>query len=257
MKRHDLVIIGGGTGGLVSALIAAAVGARVALIERGRTGGDCLWTGCVPSKTLIATAAAAQVMRTADRLGLTPVEPSVDFAAVMRRVRNAIAAIQPQDSVERLRDAGVEVISADARFTGPHRIRAGDRELRWRAAIIATGSEPVIPSLEGLSDADPLTTDTVWHLDQLPARLLLMGGGPVGCELAQALARLGAQVTIVETASRLLLKEEPRASDFIREQLEKEGINVRLGAQPRRVTGEDDRFRLEFDETDQPVIFDR
>ncbi|MGH2928044.1 MAG: dihydrolipoyl dehydrogenase family protein, partial [Solirubrobacteraceae bacterium] len=237
--------------------IAAALGARVALIERGRTGGDCLWTGCVPSKTLIATAAAAHTMRTADQLGLTPVEPSVDFAAVMRRVRDAIAAIEPQDSVERLRDAGVEVISADARFTGPHRIRAGDRELRWRAAIIATGSEPVIPSLEGLSDADPLTTDTVWHLDQLPARLLLMGGGPVGCELAQAFARLGAQVTIVETASRLLLKEEPRASDFIREQLEKEGIDVRLGAQPRRVTGEDDRFRLEFDETDQPVIFDR
>ena len=251
------MIIGGGTGGLVSAFIAAQIGARVALIERGRTGGDCLWTGCVPSKTLIATAAAAHTIRTADQLGLSATDPVVDFPSVMRRVRDVIATIEPQDSVERLRDAGIEVIPAVGRFTGPHRIRAGERDLHWRTAIIATGSEPVLPELDGLEDADPMSTETVWQLDDLPQRLLVLGGGPVGCELAQAFGRLGAQVTIVEMAPRLLLKEEPRASQLIRERLEHEGITVRLNAHPRRVTGGAGGHRLEFEDNDETVMFDR
>ena len=229
-RRYDLVILGGGTGGLVAAQIAAAVGARVALLERERTGGDCLWTGCVPSKSLIASAAAAHRMRHAHELGLAAVEPEIDFARVMERVWRVIHTIEPHDSPEHLRAAGVEVIEADARFTGPGRIEACGRELRWRSAIIATGSEPVVPPIDGLADARPLTTDTVWDLRELPARLLVLGGAPIGCELAQALTRLGAQVTVVEMTDRLLIKKDPQAGELIRSRLESEGVRVLLGA---------------------------
>ena len=257
MKLHDLVIVGGGTGGLVSALIAAPLGARVALVERGRTGGDCLWTGCVPSKTLLASAHAAHTMRTADALGLTPVQPTIDFEAVMGRIRDVIAIIEPADSPERLRAAGVEVIAADAQFTGPHTIQCGDRELRFRAAIIATGSEPVLPPLDGLEDADPLTTDSIWQLKNQPRRLLILGGGPIGCEIAQAFTRLGSEVTIVETAQRLLLKEEPEAGDLILEQLRREGVTVRLDARPSNISHGDAGGQLEFADAKPPVDFDR
>ncbi len=257
MRRHDLAIVGGGTGGLVSAQIAAALGARVALVERARTGGDCLWTGCVPSKTLLASAQAAHTMRTAGRLGLTPVEPTIDFDAIMRRIREVIARIEPADSAERLRKAGVEVIAADAHFTGPHTLRCGDREVSFRAAIIATGSEPTLPPIDGLEEADPLTTDTIWQLEVQPRRLLILGGGPIGCELAQAFARLGSEVTIVETASRLLLKEEPEAGDLIAEQLRHEGVTILLDARPRSIAREGGGLRLELGTDGSPVGFDR
>lgn len=224
------MIVGGGTGGLVCALLAAALGARVALVERDRVGGDCLWHGCVPSKTLIASAAAAHTLSSAAQFGLEPVQARVDFQAVMRRVRDVQARLEQIDSAQRLRDAGVELIGAQARFIAPHRIRAGTRELRFRAAIIATGSEPVVPDVDGLAATDPLTTDTLWRLERLPRRLLILGGGPVGCELAQAFSRLGAHVTLVELAPRLLLKEEPRAAELIAAQLEREGVSVQLGA---------------------------
>ena len=227
--RYDLVVLGGGTAGLVSSLIAAGAGARVALIERERTGGDCLWTGCVPSKSLIAVAALAHRMRHADTVGLAPVDPTIDFGRVMGHVSHAIATIAPHDSPERLRAAGVEVIQAQGRFSAPGRIDAAGRTLRWRTAIIATGSRPIIPPVDGLAQADPLTTDSVWDLRELPGRLVVLGGGPIGCELAQALARLGAHVTIVELADRLLVKEEPRASALITERLHGEGIDVRTG----------------------------
>jgi len=141
-RRYDLVVLGGGTGGLVAAQIAAGIGARVALVERDRTGGDCLWTGCVPSKSLIASATAAHRMRHADELGLPAIDPKIDFARVMERVWRVIHTIAPQDSPEHLRAAGVEVIEADGRFTGPGRIEAGGRELRWRSAIIAPAQSP-------------------------------------------------------------------------------------------------------------------
>lgn len=255
--RYDLVILGGGTGGLVAARIAAWIGARVVLIERDRTGGDCLWTGCVPSKSLIASAAAAHQLRHASELGLQAVEPQVDFARVMERVRRVICAIEPQDSPERLRSAGIEVIQADGRFTAPGRIEAGGRELRWRAAIIASGSAPALPAIDGLAQARPLTTDTVWTLSESPGRLLVIGGGPIGCELAQALNRLGVRVTIVETAERLLLKEEPAASELIRGRLEREGVQVLLGARPAAVRAGEDAYELIFEDRPDPVVFDR
>jgi pyruvate/2-oxoglutarate dehydrogenase complex dihydrolipoamide dehydrogenase (E3) component len=236
-RRYDLVVLGGGTGGLVSSLIAAGAGARVALVERERTGGDCLWTGCVPSKSLVAAAGLAHRMRHADKVGLEPVDPAIDFGRVMDHVWGAIRTIEPHDSPQRLRAAGVEVIEAYGRFTAPGRIEAGGRELRWRAAIIATGSRPAIPAIRGLETIDPLTTETLWDLRELPARLVVLGGGPVGCELGQAFARLGAHVTLVELADRLLLKEEPRASELIAQRLAGEGVDVRLGAAATALRG--------------------
>lgn len=168
-----------------------------------------------------------------------------------------IHAIEPHDSPEHLRAAGVEVIEGDARFTGPGRIEAGGRELRWRSAIIATGSEPVVPPIDGLAEARPLSTDTVWDLRELPARLLVLGGGPIGCELTQALARLGAEVTVVEMADRLLIKEEPQASELIRARLESEGVRVRLGARAVAVAHVAGGYELALDGDRSPVGFDR
>lgn len=256
-RRYDLVVLGGGTGGLVSALIAAGTGARVALIEREHTGGDCLWTGCVPSKSLIAAASLAHRMRHATAVGLTAFEPEIDFAAVMEHVHDAIRTIEPQDSPERLRAEGVEVIHASGRFMGPGSIDADGRELRWRSAIIATGSNPAIPPILGLDDAGPLTTDTLWELRQLPQRLALLGGGPVGCELAQAFARLGSQVTVIEMADRLLLKEEPRASELIAARLRGEGVEIRLGEPAAEVRRAGSGHELAVEGSGEGVAFDR
>ncbi len=258
--RYDLVVVGGGTAGLVSALIAAGAGARVALIERDRTGGDCLWTGCVPSKSLIAAAGLAHRIRHADAVGLTPSEPVIDYARVMDHVHDAIRTIQPHDSPQRLRAAGVEVIPANARFNGPGRMRADGRELRWRAAIIATGSSPLTPPIPGLADSEPLNTDTVWDLRELPRRLVVLGGGPIGCELGQAFARLGSHVTIVEQAKRLLVNEEPRAAELIAARLTAEGIDVRLGSRALEVgaCGDGTReLRLDGSPTPDAIVFDR
>jgi len=219
----------------VASLIAARAGARVALIERDRVGGDCLWTGCVPSKSLLAAAELAHRMRHADAVGLAPHEPQVDFGRVMGHVERAIATIEPQDSPERLRREGVDVIEAEGRFEGPGVIAAGGRWLRWRRAIVATGSSPSLPPVDGLAAAEPLTTDTIWRLRALPERLVVLGGGPIGCELGQALARLGARVTVVELADRLLLKEEPRASRLIAERLREDGVDVRVRRRALRV----------------------
>jgi pyruvate/2-oxoglutarate dehydrogenase complex dihydrolipoamide dehydrogenase (E3) component len=246
------VVIGAGTGGLVCALIAAGAGARVALIERARTGGDCLWTGCVPSKALIAAAGLAHRMRYADAVGLAPHEPEIDFARVMSHVRGAQRRIAPQDSPERLRRDGVEVINADARFLAPGRVGAGNRVLSCRAAIIATGSEPVLPPIPGLGDAEPLTSKNLWELAELPGRLVMLGGGPVGCELGQAFARLGSRVTIVEMAPRLLPGEEPAASRLIEERLRADGVDVRAGVSAEAVI--DGRLQLS---SGDPAAFDQ
>ncbi|MHB8657332.1 MAG: dihydrolipoyl dehydrogenase family protein [Solirubrobacteraceae bacterium] len=228
-RRYDLVVLGGGTGGLVSSLIAAGAGARVALIERARTGGDCLWTGCVPSKSLLAAAGLAHRMRRADAVGLVPVEPEIDLARVMNHVWRSIRTIEPHDSPERLGAAGIEVIHGDGTFSGPGRICVAGRELRTRATIIATGSGPSLPPIPGLADADPLTSDNVWEMRALPRRLVVLGGGPLGCELGQAFARLGSRVTIIETGDRLLPREEQRAGELIAARLRGEGLELHLG----------------------------
>jgi len=244
-RGYDLVIVGGGTAGIIAAKTAGRLGARVVLVERDRTGGDCLWTGCVPSKSLLAAAHAAHRMRTAGRFGLTPVDPAVDFAAVMAYVRGAIERIEPVDSPAALSAAGVEVVAGTAEFIGPAELRVGGRQLRFRHALIATGSTPTLPQVPGLPDADPLTSDTVWELDTLPERLAVIGGGPVGCELAQAFARLGAKVTMVE-AGRLIPREEPLAGATLSAALSAEGIGVRTSTTVTRVVRHEGGARLEL-----------
>jgi pyruvate/2-oxoglutarate dehydrogenase complex dihydrolipoamide dehydrogenase (E3) component len=258
--RYDLVILGGGTAGLVSAFVAAGVGARVALVERDRTGGDCLWTGCVPSKSLIAAARAAHRMRHADAVGLAPVEPAIDFARVMDRVHAVIAEIEPHDSPARLRDAGVEVIVGKGHFVDGSTIQADGRRLRFASAIVATGSEPALPPVSGLTGADVLTTESVWALRELPGRLVVLGGGPIGCELGQAFARLGVSVTLVELADRLLLKEEPDAGALIARRLVADGVDVRLGTRAVEVLrpeGAPGQLVLDVDGERDTVTFDR
>jgi pyruvate/2-oxoglutarate dehydrogenase complex dihydrolipoamide dehydrogenase (E3) component len=227
--RYDLVVLGGGTAGLIASLYAARVSARVALVEQAeQPGGDCLFTGCVPSKSLIASARLAHEMRTAGRLGLEPAEPRIDFAQVMERIQKVIRQAGVRDSAEHLEAEGVEVIRAFGRFARPGVVDAGGRELRFRAAIIATGSRPALPPIPGLAEAEPLTSETVWDLRELPPRLAVVGGGATGCELGQALARLGSRVQIVEAAPMLLPREDPEAGRFLADTLTAEGVGVHL-----------------------------
>ncbi|WP_018255287.1 dihydrolipoyl dehydrogenase family protein [Salinispora mooreana] len=241
MEEWDLAVLGGGTAGLVAAKTAGRFGARVLLVEAARTGGDCLWTGCVPSKSLIAAAHAAHAVRTADRYGVQTGPPKVDDAAVLAHVRSSITRIEPVDSPATISAAGATVVAGRAQFTGPGTLQitddAGTRPARFRWALIATGAAPALPTVPGLAEADPLTTDTLWDLTELPRRLAILGGGPIGCELGQALARLGVEVTLVELADRLLTKEEPEAGALIAERLRAEGVTVMTGTDVNRAAG--------------------
>ncbi len=237
----DLLVIGGGTAGLVAAKTAAGFGATALLVEAYRMGGDCLWTGCVPSKSLIAVAAAAHDARAARRFGVTATDVRVDFAAAMRHVHAAMHEIEPVDSVEATEAAGALVVIGRARFTGPRTAEIDGRPIRFAHAVIATGSAPDVPELPGLHGVDALTSDSVWELDALPERLVVLGGGAIGCELGQAFARLGAQVTLVQRNERLLPKEDPDASALIAAALAADGVDVRLATTVERVEGADDR----------------
>lgn len=233
----DLLVIGGGTAGIVGAKTAARLGARVALIERHRTGGDCLWSGCVPSKALLAAAGRAAGSRRTSDLGVRSSPAEVDFAAVMRHVRATIAAIEPQDSPEALWAAGVHVIHGDAVFTGPRSVEVAGEQVTFRHALIATGATPAVPPVPGLAEAGPLTSDTVWELEALPGRLVVMGGGSIGAELGQAFARLGSQVTIVEAAPRLMPREDADAAALVQAALERDGVEVLTGHRAIGVSG--------------------
>ncbi|MFV2090467.1 MAG: FAD-dependent oxidoreductase, partial [Pseudomonadales bacterium] len=191
---NNLIVIGAGSAGLIAALIATTVKARVTLVERDRMGGDCLNTGCVPSKSLIRAARLAHEIRHADRFGIAATEPQVNFPEVMARIREVIATIEPKDSVARYRELGVDCVLGDAVIEDAHHVRvvngADSRLLSTRSIVLATGARPLVPPIPGLRELNPLTSDSIWSLEQLPARLLVMGGGPIGCELAQSFARL-------------------------------------------------------------------
>ncbi|MEP6981275.1 MAG: FAD-dependent oxidoreductase, partial [Nakamurella sp.] len=225
----DLVVVGGGTAGLVAAKTAAGFGATVLLIERDRIGGDCLWIGCVPSKALLTAAHAAQEARRASRHGIEVEGVTVDFAAVMAMVQQAIAVIEPTDSPAAMRAAGVKVARADARFTNSHLVAVGGVPVRFRQALVATGAAPVMPPIPGLADTGPLTNESVFGQTQPPGRLLVLGGGSIGCELGQAFARLGSPVTIVEAADRLLVREDADAAELVTRALVDDGVHVRTG----------------------------
>ncbi len=226
----DLLVVGGGTAGIVGAKTAARLGARVLLVERERTGGDCLWTGCVPSKALLAAAGVAASARTAHRFGIGVAEVSVDFAKVMDHVRATIQHIAPIDSVEALEQASVSVRTATARFTGPDSAEIDGTPLRFRQALVATGASPAVPPIPGLSEVDYLASDTVWGLNELPAELVVLGGGSIGCELGQAFARLGSKVALVEGAPRILPREDPLAAAELARALVDDGADIHTGS---------------------------
>ncbi|MEO6414043.1 MAG: FAD-dependent oxidoreductase [Pedococcus sp.] len=233
----DLVVIGGGTAGIVSAKTAARLGADVLLIERDEPGGDCLWTGCVPSKSLLAAAAVAAAARRADRFGVEVPVVKINFARVMSHVHGAIAQIAPTDSAAALEAAGVRVVRGTARFTSGSTLDVDGRAVSFRQAVLATGASPAVPTLAGLSEAQPLTSETIWDLKVLPARLAVLGGGSIGCELGQAFARLGSRVTIVEGADRIVPREDQHAADVLAAALSRDGVRVTTGRNVVNVTG--------------------
>ncbi|WP_028280593.1 FAD-dependent oxidoreductase [Arthrobacter sp. H5] len=232
----DLLVIGGGTAGIVGAKTAARLGARTVLVEYARTGGDCLWTGCVPSKTLLSAAGTSATERSLSG-------SSTDFAAVRQRISSAIAAIEPEDSPAALESAGVTVMSGSARFTGPGEATVDGRKIRFRQALIATGSAPTLPPIPGLDDA-PLvvTSETIWDLETLPERLVIIGGGPIACELGQAFARLGSQVVIL-ARSAILPKEDRDAAALVRDSLRSDGVQVIENAAVDRISNDNDGTR--------------
>src|SRR5262245_36470367 len=232
---RNLVVIGAGSAGLVSAYIAATVRAKVTLIERERMGGDCLNTGCVPSKALIKTSRVLSQIRNASKYGIRAASAEFDFAEAMERVQRVVKQVEPHDSVERYTGLGVECIRGDAKITSPWSVAVGGRTLTTRAIVIAAGARPLVPPIPGIEQVEVLTSDTVWNLRKLPPRLAVLGGGPIGSELAQAFARLGSQVTQVEMLPRLLAREDPEVSELVRERFEKEGVSVLVGHKAKQV----------------------
>jgi pyruvate/2-oxoglutarate dehydrogenase complex dihydrolipoamide dehydrogenase (E3) component/uncharacterized membrane protein YdjX (TVP38/TMEM64 family) len=226
---YNLIVIGAGSAGLVSSYIAAAVKAKVALIERHKMGGDCLNTGCVPSKALIRSARLLADARASARYGIRSMQAEFDFAQVMERVQRVVAAVEPHDSVERYSGLGVECIAGEARLVSPWEVEVNGKRLSARSIILATGARPLVPKLPGLDALPYLTSDNLWELRQLPRRLLVLGGGPIGCELAQAFRRFGSEVTVAEMAPRLLPREDEDVAHEVAQVFEREGIALALG----------------------------
>ena len=223
---YNVVVIGAGSAGLVTSYIASAVKARVALIEKHRMGGDCLNTGCVPSKALIRSAKILSYVKRARDFGLKKAEIEFEFSDVMARVKRVIAKVEPHDSVERYTKLGVQCLRGEAKILDPFRVSVNGQTLTTKNIVIATGASPLVPKIPGLEKIKYLTSDSLWGLNELPKRLLVLGGGPIGCELAQAFARLGSQVTQVEMGERILAREDVEVSAFVQRRFESEGIRV-------------------------------
>jgi len=233
--RYNLVVIGAGTAGLVTAAGAAGLGAKVALIERGLMGGDCLIVGCVPSKALISAARQAASIRDAGHYGIRSTTPDVDFAEVMRRMRRLRASISPHDSAKRFSELGVDVYFGQGVFTSSNTVTVGDQTLHFKRAVIATGARAAELPIPGLKDAGYLSNETLFSLTRLPKRLIVIGGGPVGCEMAQSFARFGSQVTLIEQSSHILAREEEDAALIVQAAMRKDGVEMVLGTQVIRV----------------------
>ncbi|MEM1153484.1 MAG: FAD-dependent oxidoreductase [Pseudomonadota bacterium] len=222
----NMVVIGAGSAGLVAALIAATVKAKVTLVERHKMGGDCLNTGCVPSKAIIRSARVAQYARRAEDFGLAPMDVQVNFPAVMERVQSVIKTIEPHDSVERFTSLGVDCVQGDARIVSPWEVEVDGKRITTRNIVIASGARPRVPDIPGLQELDYLTSDTVWDIRDLPKRLLVLGAGPIGCELAQAMARLGSEVTLVTHADRIQPREDSEVSVLVNDEMVAQGMTI-------------------------------
>ncbi len=245
-RRFDtnMVVIGAGSAGLVTAYIAAATKAKVTLIEKHKMGGDCLNTGCVPSKALIRSAKIANYCRRAEEYGITVPEPEINFGATMERVHRIIADIEPHDSVERYTGLGVDCEQGAARIVDPYRVEVNGKIITTRNIVIATGARPAIPELPGLDQAPYFTSDTIWSLRERPSRMIVLGSGPIGCELAQSFHRLGVAVTLVNRSDRLMPKEDPEISQYVRDKLADEGMALKLGYPPLRCENTDGTHQL-------------
>ncbi len=259
--RYNLVVLGAGTAGLVAAAGAAGLGARVALVEKAELGGDCLNIGCVPSKALLRSAHALAEIRRAEDLGLRiSGEIEVDFPAIMNRVRAVRARISPNDSVERFdSELGVDVFLGAGHFTGRHEVEVAGERLRFRKAVIATGARAAMPNIPGLAEVEPLTNENVFDLEHLPGRLLVLGAGPIGCELAQAFRRFGSEVTLIEMDERFLAREDPEAAQTLLDVFRREGLDVRLSTRLAAIEVAADgekRAQLENPEGEESLAFD-
>ncbi len=262
--RYDrnVIVIGAGSAGLVTAYIGAAVKAKVTLVERHKMGGDCLNTGCVPSKALIRSAKFLSHVKRAKEFGIRDATASFDFSDVMARVHKVIADIEPHDSVERYTELGVECLQGDAKIVSPWEVEVttpeGTQKLTTKSIVIAAGARPFVPPIPGLEEAGYLTSDTIWELRELPARMVVLGGGPIGSELTQAFARLGSKVTQVEMLPRILIREDPEVSDTVMRSFRNDGVNVLVGHRATKVVvengekallceGPDGEIRVPFD----------
>ena len=260
---RNLVVIGAGSAGLVAAYIAAAVKAKVTLVEKHRMGGDCLNTGCVPSKALIRTTKLLAQIRRAREFGIKSASADFDFADVMERVQRIVKTIEPHDSVERYTSLGVECLQGEARITSPWTVEvnssAGTQTLTTRAIVIAAGARPFVPPIPGIEEVGYVTSDTIWELRQLPRRLVVLGGGPIGSELTQCFARLGSQVTQVEMLPRIMIREDPEISDMVMQRFRQEGINVLVShkAKSFRIENGEKILIAEHDGKDVRIPFDQ
>ena len=256
---YNLVAIGAGSGGLVSAYIAAAVKAKVALIEKDKMGGDCLNTGCVPSKALIRSAKMISYAKRAKEFGLQSGHVEYDFGEVMERVQRVIEKVEPHDSIERYTELGVECFTGSATITSPWTVEVNGETLTTRNIIIATGARPLVPPITGIEKVDYLTSDNLWQLRQNPGRLVVLGGGPIGSEITQAMARLGAQVTQVEMMSRIMSREDPEVSEYVQKQFEADGVQVLTGHMAKEVVveGEEKSLLCEANKETVKIPFDQ
>lgn len=255
---RNLIVIGGGAAGLMSAYIAAAVKSKVTLVEKHKMGGDCLNTGCVPSKALIRSARFLNHVRRSEEFGFKSASAEFEFSDVMERVQRIIKAVEPHDSIERFTDLGVECITGNARIASPYTVEVNGETLTTRSIIVASGATPFVPPIPGIEEVDYLTSDTVWNLRTLPQRLVVLGGGPIGSELAQCFARFGSQVTQVEMLPRILIREDPDISEMVTAQLHAEGVDVRVAhkAKAFRKEAKGNVLICEYQGNDVEIQFD-
>ena len=253
MAKYDynVIVIGAGSAGLVTSYIVAAAKGKVALIERHKMGGDCLNTGCVPSKAIIRSATFMRDIKRAEKLGFKTASADFDFAAIMERVQRIITAIEPHDSVERFTGLGVDCIQGEASMVSPHEVKVDGRTISARSIVIAAGARPFVPPIKGLEQIEYRTSDTIWEIREQPKRLVVIGGGPIGSELAQTFAYLGSEVTQVEGGARIMLREDEDASAIVIEHFRAAGVNTLTGTQATEVTVENgEKFLHAMDKND-------